>query len=212
MLVFVRKIIVESDKEWYTNLVTETKINKETGEVTKRILDLDFEKDNNLNNIKIKIMKLLKTYGYHLMNSTFLLTNIRTLFNKYLKKTTGILRLSAPDTPGGKAENNFGKSKNNFFPDILFPEKEQQLDKKEKRELKLEKKIKNKLEYNLSKLYEINDNFVDIEHPYLLNSKMKPEIIRKLKNEDNIINIFNILKDILQLDKTIYFENEDVDI
>jgi hypothetical protein len=71
--------------------------------------------------------------------------------------------------------------------------------------------LDNKLKYNLSKLYEINDYFIDVKHPYLLNSDMQPEIIRKIKNEENITDVFNILKDILQLDKNIYFKDEDID-
>ena len=70
------------------------------------------------------------------------------------------------------------------------------------KEIELNKKtkqIKNKLKNNLLQLYKINDYFEDKEHEYLLNSKMKPEIIRKIKDENNIEDVFNILKDILQL-------------
>ena len=53
----------------------------------------------------------------------------------------------------------------------------------------------------LLQLLKINNYFENKEHKYLLKSDMKLEIIRNIKNEDNIIDVFNILKDILQLDK-----------
>ena len=204
ILVFIRKIIIESDKNWYIN-----------------IIDPTFPYIQNFNDIKDKVIKFLKTYIYYLLNSTFCLTNIKTLFHRYINN-----RFNLPDFVGGvyvgqqTSDVNIEQNMIIGSTDILDQQKQKQnIDKRsrygfvkiDREQQSLDKKFKEldkKLEYNLSKLYEINDYFKDIKHEYILNSKMEPEIIRKIKDERNITDVFNILKDILQLDKNIYFKDE----
>ena len=191
ILVFIRKIIIESDKNWYIN-----------------IIDPTFPYIQNFKDIKDKIIKFLKTYIYYLLNSTFCLTNIKTLFHRYINNRFNIADLKGGvDIDQGSRyeyiEQNMIKNfdKGSRYELVTLDQEQQSLDKKFK-------ELDKKLEYNLSKLYEINDHFVDVNHEYILNSKMEPEIIRKIKDERNITDVFNILKDILQLDKNIYFKDE----
>jgi hypothetical protein len=208
ILVFIRKIIIESNKNWYIN-----------------IIDPTFPVFKNFNDIKDKVIKFLKTYIYYLLNSTFCLTNIKTLFHRYINN-----RFNLPDFVGGvsvgqqTSDVNIEKNMIIGSTDIL-DQRKQNIDKRstksrygfvkiDQEQQSLDKKfieLDKKLKYNLSKLYEINDYFVDVNHEYILNSKMEPEIIREIKDERNITDVFNILKDILQLDKNIYFKDEDTD-
>ena len=192
ILVFIRKILIESDKKWYQKI-----INDDT--------DMDFS------NIKLKLIKLLKTYIYYLVSTTYCLTNIKSLFDKYIIDIFDYSELSFDGGGGGS-----GSVSNDDFiypintktdtlikqEDITKSKSIYKLKKIVLKEIELNKKIKQikkKLKNNLLQLYKINDYFEDKEHEYLLNSKMKPEIIRKIKDENNIEDVFNILKDILQL-------------
>jgi len=193
ILLFIRKISVESDEKWYKKII---KMNQDA--------DLDFE------NIKISLKTLLKTYVIHLLITTYSLTNVRELFDEYIKD---INLVEFPLKLKGGSETILKQDEDiilNQDGDITnkqskFTYELQKLTEIELINKKLEDNllkfdiINNKLNNNLKKLFEINDYFEDVNHPYLLNYNMEPEIIRKIKDENNIEEVFNILKDILEL-------------
>jgi hypothetical protein len=143
---------------------------------------------------------------YHFLVSTFSLTNVKTLFDIFLKDNFSFSELSL-NLDGGlqdlkynstykldqKSESTYKDQKSeSTYKLIRLTFKQIELNRKIK-------EINNKLKDNLLKLEKINNYFEDKNHEYLLNSNMEPEIIRKIKDENNTEYIFNILKDILQL-------------
>jgi len=205
LLVFIRKIIIESNEEWYLRIIK----------------DPTLSPYNDFFEIKFLLMKLLKTYIFHILNTTIILTDLKTVLQKYfgeeiLNNIKQDLYDSIQRGGGSNPQNesiqnmlsvtNIEPTLQKTFEDemsnsgsryTLQKLESEQLEELEKEQIKI--KIKENSIYYLSKLYKINDYFEDVNHPYLLNSDMQPEIIRKIKNEENITNVFNILKDILQL-------------
>jgi hypothetical protein len=200
ILVFIRKILIESDYEWYKIIIND-KNDK---------ADLDYFE------IKHLLIKFLKTYMYYFLVSTFSLTNVKTLFDIFLKDNFSFSELSLNLDGGFRGFPGFRGSQDlKYNPTYKLNQKsestytsDQKLESTYKlirltfKQIELNRKIKeinNKLKDSLLKLYKINYYFKDEEHEYLLNSNMEPEIIRKIKDENKIEEVFNILKDILQL-------------
>jgi hypothetical protein len=194
ILVFIRKILIESDYEWYKIIINDK-------------ADLDYFE------IKHLLIKFLKTYMYYFLVSTFSLTNVKTLFDIFLKDNFSFSKLSLNLDGGFRGFR--GSQDLKYNPTYKLNQKsestytsDQKLESTYKlirltfKQIELNRKIKeinNKLKDSLLKLYKINYYFKDEEHEYLLNSNMEPEIIRKIKDENKIEEVFNILKDILQL-------------
>ena len=183
ILLFIRKIFVESDEKWYKKIIK------------NQDADLDFE------NIKISLKTLLKTYVIHLLITTCSLTNVKELFDEHIQDIN--LDKFPLNLKGGseiilKQDEDIILNQDEGITKSKFTYELQKLTEIELINLKFDI-INNKLNNNLKKLYEINDYFEDVNHPYLLNYNMEPEIIRKIKDENKIEEVFNILKDILEL-------------
>ena len=176
ILVLVRKIFIECNVQWYTNIINDT------------TESFDFSK------IKLVFIKLLKTYMFYLLLSTFTLTDVKTLFNEYLLDRFDLSEYS-PDINGGF---RLGEYQNKIIQEEDINQKSKKIY--ELKRLKLKQiELDEKLKDNLLLINKMNDYFENEEHEYLLNYNMEPEIIRKIKDENNMENVFNILKDILQL-------------
>ena len=208
LLLFIRKILIESDEEWYLFIIK----------------DRELFPYNDFSEIKLLLIKLLKTYIFHIINTTLILTDLKTVLitcfgeqiieniKEDLKEDlynnqdggkfpdSGKYQLETVINPFESVQT-FTKLINKPTYELVQFEEIKQLEELKQFENKIQNEIKKNSNNYLSKLLKINNYFENKEHKYLLKSDMKLEIIRNIKNEDNIIDVFNILKDILQLDK-----------
>jgi hypothetical protein len=196
LLLFIRKILIESDEKWYIKII-------KTPDLFPYI---DFFE------IKLLLIKLLKIYIFHIINTTLILTDLKIVLirffgNELIEQIKEDLQKNIQNGGISQLENvqTFNKQFNEPVYKLVQLEKFKhfeefkQLEEFKQFEKKIKNEIKEKSSYYLSKLIKINNYFQDEKHEYLLNSNMEPEIIRKIKDEKNIIDVFNILKDILQL-------------
>jgi hypothetical protein len=210
LLIFMRKIIIENDNTWNEDLGDN--LNMRNNNLIKFLKTYAFFLINSLfclTDIKIIFDQYFKRI-FQNRNLDLIFTNInpinniggkiffedkeQTQFNSFFEDKKQKQLKSFFEDKKQKQLKSFFEDKeqtqiNSFYP--WFINKNTNLNMKDK--------LKNNLIENLKKLYKINNYFEDKEHPYLLNSNMKPEIIRQLINEDNIYNIFNLLKNILLL-------------
>jgi len=183
LLLLIRKILIDSNEEWYQDIIK----NSESAHSFPY---------TNFSEIQILLIKLLKTYIFHIINTTLILTNLKTVlidhYGEIIHEDNMKLLQDLQDFRGGQFNlDNIGG--------LQKIDQNKQIEKqKEQIEKQIEELIE-KQKNNLIKLYVINDYFEDVDHEYLLNSKMEPETIRKINDENKIEEVFNILKDILEL-------------